>query len=55
MIEHSIDLVDKSMAIVLVLATLYAGAIAGRKKLTHTDKEWDDDRNDAPPSAGVSL
>jgi hypothetical protein len=53
-IEHSIDLVEKAMAIILVLGTLYAGAIAARKKLTHTNKEWDDDRNDAPPSAGVS-
>ncbi len=54
-IEHSIDLVEKAMAIILVLGTLYAGAIAARKKLTHTNKEWDDDRNDAPPGQRTSI
>jgi hypothetical protein len=53
-IEHSIDRIEKSMAIVIIMATLYAGGIAVRGKLRPRDDQEDHGGSSDPPSPGVS-
>ncbi len=54
-IEDSVDRIEESMAIIIVLATLYAGGIAVRRKLRHGEKKGGaGGSSDEPASPGSS-